>query len=267
MSTMTMNKVRVLLIAGLLTVVASAAAGDISNLILRIEATNAAGWGYRDFTAADFPLTYDAVTNSWNWNTGAWDIPENGAPGGTPIAALNNATLGFVKDPAPNRPYYIGLGFEVASGSTDTRFVIKSGWVQFETLAASRLVSPTGGGRATAQLGVTDLGDNNVTLTGSGGIGAFRALYNELAGPTLLASLVPSVQNTTGGSGSSGTNVYPTSGTYATINNSVSDMSIQLDFTLTGADTGSGTTTYRILPEPGTMAALALLSITALRRR
>jgi len=254
-------------IAGLLALTVAAQAGDISSLVFRIEATNAAGWGYKDFTAADFPLTYDAGTNSWNWSTGAWDIPENGTPGGTPIAALSSAPLGFVKDPAPTRSYFIGLGFEVASGATDTHFVIKSGWIQFPTLAASQLVSPDGGGRATAQLGVTDLNDNGVTLTGSDGLGAFRALYNEASGPALLTNLVPSVQNTTGGSGSSGTNAYPAVGTYATINDPVSDMSIMLDFSLTGGDTGSGTTTYRILPEPGTLAALALLGVAALRRR
>jgi hypothetical protein len=262
-----MSKGRLFVVAGLLGVVALAQAGAISNVIFRIEATNAAGWGYKEFTAND--LTYNAATNQWVWSTGAWEIPENGIPGGTPIAELGNATVGFVKDPATNKPYYIGLGFEVVSGDSLTRFVVKSGWVQFtNTLPASLLNGVNGGGRATAQLGVSDLNGNGVALLGYGpvGIGAYRALYNETTGPVTLTSLVNTVQNTTGGSGS-GSQTFPSSGTYGQINDSVADMASKLDFTLTAGDMGSGTTTYRILPEPATVAVLALLGFVVLRRR
>jgi len=267
MKTAFLSKTRLLVVAGLLGFVALAQAGAISNVIFRVEASNASGWGYKEFTADE--LVYNAGTNQWTWATGAWDIPLNGAPGGDPIAQLGNATIGFVKDPATNRPYYIGLGFEVTSGDTLTHYVIQSGWLQFSNvLPESLLTSANGGGRATAQLGVSDLTSDGVTLLGNGqtGIGAFRALYNEAGGPMILTSLVNTVQNTTGGSGS-GSQTFPSAGTYGPINDSVADMGIALDFTLTAGDMGSGTTAYRILPEPATVGVLALLGLAVMRRR
>lgn len=246
----------------LLACVAAVHAGSVSNVIFRIEATNAAGTGFLEFTADQ--LTYNPGTNSWSWSTGATTIVN---PSDDPIAVLQDATLSIVTDPLLNRPYRIDLGYHLMSGLTDTRFVIQSAEVDFGgVLPPERLVGPTdGGARFTASLGITDSNGDGATLLGYGpaGIGAARALYND--GSVVFAHLVNMVQNTAGASGSA-SQTWPAFAGYATVTDSVYDMRLLVDFTLTANDQGSGTMAYRILPEPAGAACLAFAALL-LRRR
>ena len=243
---------------------AGAAAGTVSNAIFRIEATNADGSGFLEFYANE--LVYNGSTNAWDWNKGVTEIL-NGS--GDTIAVLDSATMSLMIDPTPDKPYRINLGFAVHAGSSLTGFAIRSAMITFSgTLDPNMLQSPAGGGRATASLGITDENGNGATLlaVGQTGIGAYRAHYNGwYPGGTVFSTLVNMVSAGPGGSGSGGQS-YPSGSGYQSINVATSDMSAGLGFTLTAADSASGTTSYRILPEHAALG-LAALGLLLGRRR
>lgn len=238
-------------------------AGNVSNVIFRIDASNTVGSGYLEFTS-DL-LSYEPATNQWVWTTGSHDILD----GADVVATLDGATLKLVKDPAATKPYYIELGFTLHAGISDTDFAITSALLSFQALPPELLQPPAGGGRATASLTATDVNSNGVTLMpdGPNGSGAYTAKYNGWApGGTTFATLVGEMTFGPGGSGNA-SQTYPGSG-YAPINESVYDMSAMLAFNLTGEDSASGTTTYRILPEPvAGVGALVLAMALSWRRR
>jgi len=241
-----------------------AEAGDVSNIIFRIDATNTVGSGYLEFTS-DL-LVYQPATNQWTWSTGMNDIVTEG---GDFIASLDSATLKLVKDPVATKAYYLELGFTLHAGVSDTDFDILSPLISFQTLPSWALQPPDGGGRATASLTATDVNGDGVTLmpAGPSGNGAYTAQYNGWAPNGItFASLVGELSFGPGGSGNASQS-YPQTG-YAPINDDVYDMSAVLAFNLTAEDSGSGTTTYRILPEPvaGVGALLLVLAATWRRR-
>ncbi len=258
---------RYLAVAGMLLAVAAAQAGTISNVIFRVEASNAQGWGYAEFTSDQ--LVYNSGTNSYGWSTIATDIFKNGDPFEDTIAMLNSATLTLVSSPAAGSAYRINLGFNVGSGLSDTRFTIWSPKIGFNsTIPPSMLQAPAGGGRATASIGVTDVNGNGATLEGYGpvGIGAYVAQYNGFPVGTKFIDLCNYVHANAGGGGSE-SQTYPTGAGNENIAVAVSDMSAVLDFTLTYGDTGSGTTTYKIVPEPAATFLLVLAGLAALTAR
>jgi MYXO-CTERM domain-containing protein len=258
------RKLAWVLSVGLLLAPVVANAGNISNVIFRIDATNTVGSGYLEFTS-DL-LSYQPATNQWVWTTGMSDIVTGG---GDVIATLDSATLKLVKDPVVTKPYYIELGFTLHAGVSDTDFQITSALIDFPTLQPGQLQPPDGGGRATASLTATDVNGDGVTLMpeGSNGSGAYRAEYDGWApGGITFASLVGEMTFGPGGSGNASQS-YPGTG-YAPINDPVYDMSAVLAFNLTYGDSASGTTTYRILPEPVSgLGALVLALALSWRRR
>jgi hypothetical protein len=239
-------------------------AGDVSNVIFRIDAANTVGSGYLDFTSD--MLTYQPATNQWVWTTGMNDILTGD---GDVVATLDSATLKLVKDPAATKAYYLELGFTLHAGVSDTDFDITSALLSFPTLSPGQLQPPLGGGRATASLTATDNNSNGVTLmpAGANGSGAYTAQYDGwVPNGITFASLVGEMTFGSGGSGSASQS-FPSSG-YAPINDPVYDMSAMLAFNLTYGDSASGTTTYRILPEPVTgIGALLLTLALGWRRR
>lgn len=243
---------------------ATAGAGTISDVIFRIEAENDQGAGFLEFDSSG--LTYNPSTNQWSWTTTQMDIL-NGD--GDPIAVLDSATVKLVSDPDPTKYYYIELGFAVLAGLSDTHFRIESAQLSFSEIPPEWLEGPLAGGRATASLGATDTDGDGVEFAATGpvGSGAYMAQYNGFVPDgTTFAELVNTFSAGPGGSGSAGQSL-PAGAGYASITDPVSDMSAQLDFTLTDNDAGSGTTTYRVLPEPASGLALVLLGLGVLRRR
>ncbi len=242
-----------------------ARAGDLSNVIFSIEATNDTGTGSYEVTADQ--LTYSPGTNQWTWSSSGQVELKNEFD--EVVALLSGATVKYIKDPIPAKAYYIDVGFAVYAGMTDTDFTIKSALLSFPTLDASLLIPPAGGGRSTASYGVTDQDGNGVTLLGIGpnGSGAYTAQYNGFVpGGTTFANLVNMVQAGPGGSGN-GSQTFPGGAGYAQINANVYDMSIQSAFTLTANDLASGTTSFRILPEPSAGLGLAALALLVVGRR
>ncbi len=250
-------------ITGVLLAPMAANAGNISSVIFRIEATNTVGSGYLEFYSDQ--LVYNPATNQWVWTTGFNQILD----GSDVVATLDGATLKLVKDPAETKAYYIELDFALHAGPSDTDFFIKSALIDFPTLPPEALQPPTGGGRATASLNITDNNNNGVTCMplGPNGSGDYTAQYDGWVPDGItLATLIGYISIGPGGSGGS-SQTYPTGSGYAPIDVAVYDMSAMAWFNLTYGDAAGATTTYRILPEPA--AGLVLLCALALgwRRR
>lgn len=256
------NKLPWVLPIGLLVLgVSVAAAGDISNTIFRIEATNDIGTGFQEFFASD--LVFQPATNSWNWVAPAQTQIMQGA---NVLAVLESATLRFIKDPQANKPYYIDLTFalQAGGGASPTHFRVLTGQISFPALPVG-----VAAGRSTAAFNISDTDSNGATLEGWGppGTGAYTAQYNgAVPGGTTFANLVNLIQAGPGGSGSGGQQAPPAG--YDLIGTPVQDMSLMLDFTLTPTDIGGGTESYRILPEPTSLGLMALSALAlAFRRR
>ena len=259
---------RYLAVAVMLLAAAIAHAGTISNVIFRVEASNAEGWGYAEFTSDQ--LVYHSGNHSYTWGATATDIFKNGDPLEDAIAVLNSAALLLVSSPAAGDAYRMNLGFNVTSGLSDTRFTIWSPKIGFgSTIPASMLQAPGGGGRATASIGITDNDGNGATLEGYGppGIGAYVAQYNGFPVGTEFTDLCNYVFANEGASGSASQQMPPMGTGNESIPVAVSDMSVALDFTLTYGDAGSGTTTYKIVPEPAATVLFMLAGLAALAAR
>lgn len=230
-----------------LSLVPSASA-DLSNVVFRLEASNALGSGVFEATADQ---------GSWNGDTYTWfgggvDIRSES---GDVIATLMNARFVAVADPQ------VGIIFDVVAGGTDTQFTISSGELSFPTIAGAT-------GVASAGLTVTDAGqDTGALATGNGGSGssAYQANYNGLApAGTLFAEFISSVVVSTPGGTETGVG---STGGFLNIPDPVSSMSAQYSFLLSALDSASGTSNFVIVPEPASLTLLALGAMALIRRR
>jgi MYXO-CTERM domain-containing protein len=229
------------------------AAASVSNYALRVGASNASGSGSVDIPLSD--LEFVPALNRYRWTQGlAEDIFDESS--GRFIARLDSSTGFYAGDPQVN------LGFAVTAGSSLTTFTISSGLLSFAPIDSSVAI-----GRASAALTVTDSDFNGTAeLVGTGpsslGPRAYRANYN---GSTQFSALLTSVIAPPGGSGSMSDNDPPLGD--RSVGATASDMGVVLQFTVTPSDQGSGTTNYRITPEPAALAALAIGGLALLRRR
>lgn len=232
---------------GAMTLVPTASA-DLSNVVFRIQATNSLGTGVYEGTIDQG--SWDGDTYSWKSNS--IDIMDDS---GDVIASLVHAQVVAVADPQ------VGILFDVVAGATDTQFTISSGELSFPTIVGAT-------GVASAGLTVTDAGqDNGALATGNGGSGgsAYQANYNGLApAGTLFAEFIPSVTVSTPGGSATG---LGSTGGFLNISDPVSSMSAQYSFMLSALDSASGTSNFVIVPEPASLALLALGAMALIRRR
>lgn len=226
----------------------STASADLSNVVFRIEATNSLGSGVYEVTADQGSWDGDTYT----WGGGNVDIMDEG---GNVIATLMHAQVNAVADPQ------VGILFDVVAGATDTQFTISSGELSFPAITNAT-------GVASAGLTVTDAGqDNGAIATGNGGSGgsAYQANYNGLApAGTLFAEFIPSVIVSTPGGSSTGSG---STGGFIAIPGTVTSMSAQYSFMLSALDSASGTSNFVIVPEPASVALLALGALALIRRK
>jgi hypothetical protein len=224
---------------------------DISNVIFRIEASNATGSGSLEFTRDQ--LTYDSGSDTYHWNVGAEFILDAFA---TPIATLQNASLALTINDSKR----ISGAFAVQAGDSDTTFNITMAQLTFGTLPADLTA-----GRAGLAANVTDTtGDGAVMSAAFPAEGMLRADYNGLVpAGTMFAEALYQVA-VPEGSGSDLAFV-PASG-FLSIPDAVSDMNSRVSFVVTAGDLAGGNHFFEIVPEPAALVLLLAASVL-LRRR
>ncbi len=229
---------------------AAPAAADISPVVLHIRATNAQGtdtWMAR-IDAGEF-----GPDGTYHWSLGA--PVELRDDNGVLVGMLTQGSTTIIEDPV------VSLGFTVTAGAVDTTFQITSALLSFPSMSAAE-------GRASGQIGATDLGGNGVSLTGEFGGHMLTTRYNGIVpGGTTFADLFagPSVNAEAFGSVSI-LDESPDTG-FTPIPGTVTDISMQYFFTLSAGDTASGTATFVVLPAPGAAALLGLAAAAGMRRR
>ena len=186
------------------------------------------------------------VNGKGSWSSpGVIELKENGHP----IASLNSINVFYDVDPS------VQLNFSVTAGNTVTTFTFTSSTVVF-----TPLVNPVA--TATAAVTVTDNNGNGVTLTGLLPGGKVYRADTDLGNYALL------VNGVSAGMFQSKTANESLAGVIA---GTVSSISSQFSFTLTSLDGASGTSSFTVIPEPGSLvalgSALAGFAGLALRRR
>lgn len=238
-----------------LTLVAGVARADVPEVVFEITAE--AGDFASSFSVLAEWGEYDPATQTWTWTMEeAYDFWQNG----TFLGSLDSFTAEIVGDPEVN------LSFSVQSGPDDTGFVIASALLDdFDPITDAE-------GYAHASYTLTDFDGGSATLTGIGDTGgAYLAQYNGWAGnpgDPLGTTFAEGIYSMSAGFLETVTEDFdhPESG-YVAIPDTVNDMSSLVSFTLSAQDLASGTSSYVIIPEPGSLGLLAIGALALLRRR
>jgi hypothetical protein len=151
--------------------------------------------------------------------------------------------MGLDSDPA------VSLGFFVTAGASTTTFTISSAVVSFPGMP-----NPTG--VASAGVTLTDNDGNGANSTGNFAVNkAYQSIYN---GSTVFANLVSPVSASSFGTMTTSEGAGP-----VVIGTTVSSIQSQFSFNLSANDSASGTSVFRVTPEPSS-SALALLGCVGL---
>ena len=226
------------------------ASADISQVVLRIEASNANGTG-----------AWNAMINTGEFGpdgTYSWTLSspvEIRSTSGALLATLTSGSTYIVEDPL------VSLGFSVQAGGMDTTFQITSALLSFPGINPAE-------GRVSGGITGTDITGDGVSLTGVSGASMISAQHDGIVPTgTTFADLIAGPLTTMDAFGSvSESEASPASG-FTPIGGTVSDISLRYAFTLTAGDIASGTATFVVLPAPGAAGVLALAGVAALRRR
>jgi hypothetical protein len=245
-----MDRIKLFALIGLLAVVPLSSAA-LDNVVLTIEATT----GQDSFGS----ITITEEDGWWEGGTFYWQTATPIALGDTG-ATFGPAVVTSYIDPVSGRAYpAINVGFAVSAGATDIDVLISSALLSFPEISPAFA-------RASAAFTVTDFLGAGTTLTGTGGLSgmAYRAWYNGyLEAGNEFCGLIDQMYAQAGSFGLAEN--YPGGGLYLPIG-AAQDMSSQISFTLTAFGLASGSATFEIIPEPGTVLLL-IAGLGLLRRR
>jgi hypothetical protein len=233
--------------------IGSTAKADISDIVLRIEASNSLGTAVFEGHLSDGTF-YEGGEYIWELRSPTTLFSDSGQM----IASISSARVRCVDDPV------VQLNFSVTAGSIMTNFTITSPNLAFGTISQAE-------GRASAGVTTTDNDGDGASMTPSGQPGLYTSRYNgQFPGPgTPFADLLPNAVIAGAFDSSSANDSFPGGGAFSPIVPPVSDMQSRYRFALSANDDASGTSTYEIrpVPAPGAIALMGLGGLLAGRRR
>lgn len=230
----------------------ASASAAISDVVIRIEASNSLGTAVYEGSVGQGSWQ-DGGVFRWN-STGPINLMSSD---GQIIATFNGGNVRIIEDPV------IQLNFSVSAGSLDTTFTISSPLLMFPTIAEAE-------GRASAGVSVTDTNGDGATLSPHMQPGLYMAHYNGLAPTgTLFSDLLTNPVVAGAFDTASASDSSPGGGAFSPIGVPLNDQSARFRFTLSANDQASGTSTYetRPIPAPGAVALLGIAGLVARRRR
>jgi hypothetical protein len=198
----------------------------------------------------------DGEGTEWWLYTGYERLGDHLNPDHSPSVA--GLRIGIRQDPM------VVANFNVAAGIVNTTFTVTSSLVSFPTITNGQAI-------ASAAISVTDsatFGDvGQVSITGlQPGGNAFASRFNGGANP--FANLIVSGSQTISPGGTFAfVGQNPSFPAYDAVAGSVSDMQSQFMFSLSRFDRAAGTSTFEIIPAPGTAGLVVLGGLIAARRR
>ncbi len=204
------------------------------------------------------PIFTDIDWDSIRQNPGTihqWSLSEEieFSDGGVSLGKLEQFSISIKQDPQ------VSLGFVVTAGQVNTSYSFSSGPLTFDPI-----VNPDA--KATAQISVQDNSGDGVTLNGKFADGeSYQARYNDT--PVVWAKLINSVSSSDSYGGERKTESKPLSGGMEVINDTLTSIETQYNFTLTANDQASGTSNFIVIPEPATIALLGLGVFGIFRRK
>ncbi|MCG3136609.1 MAG: hypothetical protein HJJLKODD_00443 [Phycisphaerae bacterium] len=223
-----------MLLMALLLGGSASARADVSNTILRIEASNANGTGIYDLQITDPAVNWNPITQELSWTLAA---PVDIIPDGTQLK-----TGQIVMKKAQIQSFQ----FMLETGSADTTLIVKSALLGFETIPSSEAK-----GKFSMSAGLWELqGDGGSIHALDPTMGVTVSQYNGFVPDgTVFGNGISDIVIGPSGSGgafaSSNTSVPPSG--YLAVGADVSDMSLQLAFTLSRGDRAVGSGSYRMI--------------------
>lgn len=246
---------RVSVLAALAIACASVAVADLTNVVFRVTASAGDSYGTFEVTQSQ---------GQWVGDTFFWQLttPQTitDVLSGQPLITLGSATTTYIGDPI------INIAFQATNMiAAPVTIQIDSGLLSFPAINPAQA-------SATAAITVTDFsgdGDGGAFVHGMTGIAGGKCYQANLNGqvPAGLhfASLVGNV--VTSNEGGSFTGNEDTGG-LQNVAGAITSMSARFHVELSGLDAMGGTSNFRVVPEPTSLALLLLGGgLLAIRRR
>ncbi|MEZ6242951.1 MAG: PEP-CTERM sorting domain-containing protein [Phycisphaerales bacterium] len=228
----------------------SALAGQ-NDVVFRIEALSDGNLSVYEVHFADGTWSDDGLSWEWNYDGDTFFFGSGAGGADMGLGGFDNASLSLDYSSRATMQT-VNLNFDVFAGASNTAFSIGSGPLNFAQFSTAQ-------GIASASVGVTDVLGGGATLAPNAP-GMYRAFYN---GGTTFADLLASSLVAGQFSSAQADDDFG----FAAIGVPVDEIAAEWAFTLTAFDSAAGTSTFSVVPAPGSALLLGLAGLTATRRR
>lgn len=253
-----MPGIRSLICIAALTAIAVPTVADVAEPALRVEAVNDLGTGV--FEVPLSAMTYDPAMHWYTYQGAGIDIETTQ---GTKVAELSEVSITLV-DENQFSPRIV-LNYNVQAGPSETLFTVTPGQVSFPTISA---------GLAEAVMSWTfvaadnpESGDSHIKMQGAPqGEDIYRAWYNTGTQFGNSATLLEAEGTPPPPLTITLSDTIPSYGTMP-LGVGVDSIASETSFTLTPLDDAQVQTAFGVIPEPATLALLAVGTLVLMGRR